>query len=195
MPKVEIDETELLNYRAIHGAVHEIMKNPKAAAKLIEAKKIALPNAPPGDYERASAPLAEISEQLTTLQKQIADDKAERERAARVSEFTNSWEKAKGELRAQGYTDDGVVAIEKLAQERGIADLQAAAALFDKLNPPQQPITPTGFGTWDFFDQGADGQPQEDYIKKLFDSRGEDDNAVLRESQKVLKEVRGQSRR
>lgn len=195
MAKVEIDETELLNYRSVSHAVQAILKDPEAADLLVRAKRKALPDAPPGDYEKQRAPIENVSKELAELRKQMAEDKAERERAARVAEFTATWEGGKGKLRQAGYTDEGVAAIEKLAQERGIPDLEAAQALFDKLNPPQEPSSPSGFGTWDFFSTDDKGQPQDDYIKRLFDSRGDDDNAVLREARKVLQQERGQARR
>lgn len=193
--KIEIDETDFLNYQSVANAVQTILKNPEAADLLVQAKRKAMPDAPLGDYERQQAPIAAVSKQVAELQKQLADERAERERQARVNEFSAGWERAKGKLRQSGYTDAGIDEIEKLAQERGIANLEDAAAVFDKLHPPQEPASPTGFGTWNFFEPGEDGKPQDNYIKALFDSRGEDENAVLRESHKVLQELRGQPRR
>ena len=75
--------------------------------------------------------------------------------------------------------------------DRGFGEEFGAAALFDKMNPPQQVATPSGYGTWDFFDAPAGDNG--DFIKKLIDSRGEDDRLVLAEAGKVMQEIRGTS--
>ena len=63
--------------------------------------------------------------------------RAERDR---LSEFSSGWERQRRTLRDGGWREEGITAVEKLAQERGIPDLEVAAAFFEKQNPPAQPV-------------------------------------------------------
>jgi hypothetical protein len=53
---------------------------------------------------------------------------AERDRAGRAA------------LQKGGYTDEGIAAVEKLMEEYGIPDHEAAASLHEKLQPPAEPV-------------------------------------------------------
>lgn len=59
------------------------------------------------------------------------EDKAARDQAAVESEITTAFER----LAQTGYTEDGLGKIKQLMVDRKIADPEAAAALFDRLNP------------------------------------------------------------
>jgi hypothetical protein len=59
---------------------------------------------------------------------------------------------ARKRLLESGYTDEGVQKLEQFMSERGIADHATAAAEYDKLNPPPDPVE-TGGSAWAFFDQ------------------------------------------
>jgi len=57
------------------------------------------------------------------------------------------------DLRSNGgYSDDGIDKIKKLMVDRSIADPHAAAAYYEKLNPPPKPQQPSSFAgtSWGF---------------------------------------------
>ena len=79
-------------------------------------------------------------------------------------------------MRSEGWTNDGLAAVEKLAEERGNFDLEAMAALHLKMNPPPAPAEPNGMGSWGFFD-GADDESSDKFVKAMLDSGGDDEGA------------------
>jgi hypothetical protein len=64
-------------------------------------------------------------------------------------------EKNRSTLRSRGYNDEGIKKIEELMTGRGIADYDAAEALFDKQNPAPAPRQP-GYSGSLFMDTGGD---------------------------------------
>ena len=97
-------------------------------------------------------------------------------------------------MRKSGWTDDGLVEVKKLMEERGIIDPEIAAAYYEKQHPPQVPATPSGVGAWNF---GEVADDTDAYSKALMASKNaaENDSLVMREAGKALQEIRGASRR
>jgi hypothetical protein len=196
MPKIEVEESDLLASAQTVKAVQAMLANPKARSLLLNAQKIINPNAVIPEID-AKAPIeAEIAkerEARLALEKRLDDEKAANEAAAKTRSFKDKWEADKADLRRQGYTDEGVSKIEKLAEERGIPSLEAAAALFDKLNPPATVAAPSGgIGGWDLFQPAAE---EDTNMKKLLESKGEDNMALNSMINSALTEVRGKARR
>ena len=197
MAAVEIDEVELLRLRKQDQTVQHIWGNPKARRKIQEAVKEADPNMriPELEIEEAAkAPVMALEKTVADLQKQIADDKAEREKNDKLNALNTSVESGFGKLRKSGWTDDGLVEVKKLMEERGIIDPEIAAAYYEKQHPPQVPATPSGVGAWNFTDAADDTDA---YSKALMASKNaaENDSLVMREAGKALQEIRGASRR
>ena len=197
MAAVEVDEVELLRLRKQDQTVQHIWGNPKARRKIQEAVKEADPNMriPELEIEEAAkAPVMALEKTVADLQKQIADDKAEREKNDKLNALNHSVETGFGKLRKSGWTDDGLVEVKKLMEERGIIDPEIAAAYYEKQHPPQVPATPSGVGTWNFTDAADDTDA---YSKALMASKNaaENDSLVMREAGKALQEIRGASRR
>jgi hypothetical protein len=192
---VEIDETELDNYRRVARAVQTMEKNPKSRKLILEANKAAFPDMviPEIDAKNEVLEVANAATAAATAaQKQIDGWIAAQEAQKKVDEFRSAWEGKKNTLRNQGYTDEGITKIEALAQERGIPDLDAAAALFDKLNPPPMPASPSGYGSFDLFSP-SDREGAE--VKALLESKGEDSMALSKLIDSTLTEIRGGTRR
>ena len=193
--RVEIEETELHNFQQVSTAVRSMLGNPKARKLLLQAQKEIAPGMviPEIDAPAELSTAISKAEQIALdAKQQMADFIAAQEAEKKTNAFASAWEGKKSALRQQGYTDEGITKIEALAQERGIPDLDAAAALFDRLNPPAPPATPNGFGTWDLF------QPTEregEDMKKLLESRGDDDMALRKLIDGTLTEMRGGARR
>jgi len=188
----EIEESEFVANVKLRELYGNLLRNPKSREKLEAAIREIDPNAatPLTDAKaEIRDEIAKEREARLALEKQIADEKAEREAQSRRDAFANSWEKQKAGLRAEGYTDEGIAEIEKLAEERGIPDLEAAEALFRKRHPPTDVSAPTnGYGSWNLFEPTSRDDEQ---FKKLLDTRGEDEIALRRMIDGTLTELRG----
>lgn len=192
MPTVEMDEVELQRLQKQDRTVHALMANPKAKRKIFEAYKEHDPNARIPELEMEAAarqPVEALEKTVTELRKEIADDKAEREKEARLNALNGTVENGMAKLRRAGWTDDGLTEVRKLMDERGILDPEIAAAYYEKQHPPQNPASPSGgVGGWDFT------APVEDdsYTKKLLSSKSAADNEQLAmsEANKALNEFR-----
>lgn len=195
--KIEVDEAQFLASQQLVSTVQGLLNNPEARRKVFEAQKIVYPNVPtPKDFQ--DDVLARVEEERTArlaLEKQIADDKAKAESEKRLEQFQAGWERQKA-IVAQRYPDlneAGLAEIQKLAEERGIADFEAAGALFRQLHPPAEPAAPNGLG-WNLWDT-----PQQDGMKEYMDllmksPDGINDNATNAIIRDTLLEVRGQKR-
>ena len=197
MAAVEVDEVELLRLRKQDQTVQHIWGNPKARRKIQEAVKEADPNMriPELEIEEAAkAPVMALEKTVNELREQIATDKAEREKNDKLNALNTSVEGGFGKLRKAGWTDDGLVEVKKLMEERGIIDPEIAAAYYEKQHPPQVPATPSGVGAWNF---GEVADDTDAYSKALMASKNaaENDSLVMREAGKALQEIRGAGRR
>ena len=195
MPAVEIDEVELLRLRKQDQTVHSLMANPKAKKKILEAYKEQNPNASIPELEAEEAarkPLLELQENFTKLQKELADEKAEREKQAKLGSIGEQIERGKMRLREERWTDEGIAEVEKIMQEKGITDVEIAAAYYEKKHPPAVPVTPRGQGAWGFVEGVADDEKD---LKSMLDARGQNEMLADQMARKVLNEVRGASAR
>ena len=197
MAAVEVDEVELLRLRKQDQTVQHIWGNPKARRKIQEAVKEADPNMriPELEIEEAAkAPVMALEKTVADLQKQIADDKAEREKNATLGSIRDRIEASKLKFRQAGWFAEDIEKVEKLMEEKGTTDFELAAAYYEKQHPPQVPATPSGVGAWNF---GEVADDTDAYSKALMASKNaaENDSLVMREAGKALQEIRGASRR
>ena len=197
MATVELDEVELQRLHKQDQTVRALMNNPKAKKKIFEAYKEANPDAriPELELEEAAkAPVLKLEQTVSELQKQLLEDKAEREKETRLSSLNSSMERGFAKLRSQGWLDDGIENVKKLMEEKGYLDPEDAAAIYLSKNPPPAPATPSGVGGWNFMEPPAD---DETYVKAIMASKqaAENDQLVMREAGKTLQEFRGAQRR
>lgn len=154
MAKIEIDENEYAELRQVRDLAALMSNNPKARPLLQQAiAEVAPERVGPEVHIRN-----EVNERLSGIEKSISDffdgqKKREEETSAkaRERELEAQWNQGRAELREAGYNDEGVEQVEKLMQQRGIADHKAAMALFERENPPPEPVV-TGGSKWNFFD-------------------------------------------
>lgn len=192
-----IDPARLQALEAIEAVVGKIGNNPAARKLFLNARKAVEPDAVIPELDAAKP----IEDALSQTNKKIDDflaaqTKLEEERKAREvsDQFAAAWESSKRRVQErESYYDETIVEIEKLAKERNIVDFEAAAALWDKMHPPQALITPSGFGPFGLYQQTpAENDEAGKAIKALFDSRGEDSGALSNLIQMGLAEARGQ---
>lgn len=202
MPMVEVDELELQQNRKLREQVSNWIKNPKAHRKLLEAQKIIDPKAnipeldEPDPIEAATKPLAD---QVAALTKKIEDDAAGRERDARLQSLMKLKDDGIKALRSQRYTDDGIKAVEKIMEEKGILDPLDAAAIFERDHPPQNPVSPpSGIGGWNFGEMPASTEDADNkYVESLLKAGKQDipDGVLMARVGSTIQEVRGNARR
>lgn len=188
---VEIDEAEYMKLRQLSGVVNTIMKNPDARKFVEKAHKLVDPNAATPTLDRDAAIVAPVS----TLEKKIDDFIAsttkredEREQNQKLNALKAQHEQGIAKLRRDGWTDDGIKAVEKLMDEKGLLDPLDAAAIHEKAHPPQAVAAPSGVGAWNF----AEGIAAEDPLKKLLDTKGKNDLVADKMASDVLNEFRQQ---
>lgn len=195
--KVEVDEAELLRLRKNEAALGAILKNPAARKKLAGAVKDVLPEDPLAKEADKLDPVEqrfdELSKQNRELTELIAADKAQRERDSKMAALQSEHERGFAELRSQKWTADGIAAVKKVMEEKGILDVAIAAKWVESQMPPQNPVTPGGTGSWGFMDiPSGDGDAD---IKKLIETKGENAGLLHKMAHDAIAEVRGTPRR
>lgn len=194
---IEVDETTYNNGQETIAAVRKLMAHPKAGLLIEEARKLVEPDAPTPKldaHKQATAPVDELKAEIKALQKKIDDDKAETEKNAKLSMLADKVEKGNARLLQEGWTKDGLKALDEFREKEGIIDPIAAAAYYEKLHGAQvAPATPSsGIGNWDFT---APSTQDEDFTKKLLETRGESESLVMGQAMKSLSDFRGNNRR
>ncbi len=195
---IEVDETEFQNGQQTIAAVRKLMAHPKASLLIEEARKLVEPDAPTprlDQHKQVNEPIEKLHEEIKTLKKQLEDDKAENEKNSKLSALAKKVEEGNAALLREGWTKDGLKALDEFREKEGILDPIHAAAVYEKLHGAQvAPATPSGssIGAWDFTQPATQ---DEDYTKKLFETRGESESLVMGQAMKALTDFRGNNRR
>jgi len=195
MARIEVEESDILAASQLTATVQGMLSNPKARELLLQAQKIVKPDTIIPEIDARD----QIMSKVDAIAAEMAADRAARaaekeaEKAERESKkFERQWNSQRENLRAAGYLDDGIAKIEALAQQRGIPDLEAAEALFQKLNPPPAPVVGTAFSPLESFTQ-----PTEDnkFMKALLETKGESQGALNGLVNQAVNEFRQGNRR
>jgi hypothetical protein len=201
MPTVEVDELQLQQSNNLRKTVEGWLKHPKAKRKILEAQKLVDPKADIPELDEPD-PIEEVrkatSDEIAALKKQIADDAATRETNARIQQLTALKDAGLKKLREQRYIDDGIKAVEKIMEEKGILDPLDAAAIFERDHPPQAPVQQSGSGGWNFGELPSSTDDADDkYIDSLLKAgkNGISDGALSQRISNTINEVRGAGRR
>lgn len=195
MAAVEIDEVELLRLQKQDKTVHALLANPKAKRKIFEAYKEHDPNVriPELEVEEAArAPVMELEKKFEALTKELGEERAKREQAEKLGQLNGAIDSGMANLRRAGWTDEGLVEIRKVMDEKGILDPEVAAAYYEKQHPPQEPVTPRGHGGWNFVENVQDGEKD---LQALLNSKGQSESLADKMARETLQELRGASRR
>jgi hypothetical protein len=173
MPMTEIDETELANLRGIQSVLAQVEKHPEARALAQKAVALAAPDrAGPevkirGEFDER---FAKLDERLTTFFDEQKSTQEANQTAAQRQRLEQEWMTGRAKARAAGYnTEEGLTALEKFMEERGVADHEIAIPAFERLHPPPEPLM-TGGNHWNFF--GPQDQEQPD-LKPLYEGNDE----------------------
>jgi hypothetical protein len=196
---IEVDETDYQNGQQTIAAVREIMAHPEAALLIERARKLVKPDVPTprlDAHKQANEPIEKLHTEIAELKKSLAEEKAETEKNSKLAMLADKVEKGNARLKAEGWTTDGLKALDEFREKEGILDPIHAAAVYEKLHGAQvAPATPSGssgIGTWDFT---APSTQDEEFTKKLLETRGESESLVMGQAMKSLAEFRGNNRR
>jgi hypothetical protein len=198
MPKtIEVDETEFQNGQQVTAAVRKLMAHPEAALLVEKARKLVEPDAPTprlDAHKQANEPVEALQKKIDDLEKKLADEKAESEKNTKLLQLAERVEKGNSRLLSEGWTKDGIKALDEFREKEGILDPIAAAAYYEKLNGAQvAPVTPSShFGRWDFTEPALQ---DEKYTENLLKTRGESESLATQEANKALAEFRSLTQR
>jgi hypothetical protein len=187
---IEVDEGEWAAHRRVTEAMQKLLNNPTTRRKVLEAQKILDPNLAIPELDAAEPLRSEMNDVRSTvdeLKQMLADQKAEREQEARMAKLNKTWEAGQSKLRTNGYTDEGLAEVEKFMELHGVADHEVAAAAFERMHPPAEPVKAVGGNRFDLFE--PDTRSSEE-MQKLF--ADPDDPMVLNSLiNNTLRQVRG----
>jgi hypothetical protein len=183
----EIDENDYAEFQRLREVATLIQKNPEATRRLQEAVAIAAP-------ERIGPEIRirnEVNEKFSGIEKKLdeflsgqAKEREERQAESAKRELEGRWLKGRAALRDAGYNVEGIGHVEKLMEERGVADHEVAAAFFERENPPPEPVS-TGSSRWDFFNIPKDDVSLDALMK------GDEESFLRNAIPAAIKEVRG----
>ena len=191
----ELTEEEIRRLQTQDRTLHSLMGNPKAKKKILEAYKAANPDASIPELEleeAAKAPVMALEKDIAELKKQLADEKAENEKNTKLAQLSGSIEAGITKLRQAGWLDENIAELRKTMEERGILDVDIAAAYYEKQHPPQEVATPRGVGGWNFIDNVQDNEAD---LKKLLETKGNSEVLADKMARDALNEFRGAQRR
>lgn len=175
--------------------------NPKTRARLLALMKEDNPELAIPEIDAAQP----VLDRVEALNKRMDDEEKARAEAATKAKDEETARTAKGQieagrswLRKQGYQDEGIEKVEKLMQDRGIPDYEAAALLFERTQPKDELIVPSNMGrSWGLFEPPAEDN---DIRRALSMPKGPSQDRATKnwqwkEIDKTLKEIRGQGDR
>jgi len=191
----EISEEDLRTNVALRNAMEQMMSNPESRKLLLKARKTADPKAVIPELEAETSIDARISELTKTVGTFIDTQTAAQKKAADDAEQAKVQSKIDAgfaKLKDAGVTAEGIEGVRKIMEAEGIISPEVAWSHFEKLHPAPAPVTPSGYGAFNFLDQPSDGSED---IKKLIESRGESNQVLDKLAHEALAEIRGQPRR
>ncbi len=154
----EIDDSELDTLRKARGLLDGLLRDPKTKRAVErEIKKLHPETVITDDFD---APVLDAIKSVSEKVDSFLQAQAESQIDGRLNGAFDALR------RDGGYTDEGIEKIKALMKERTIPDPMAAAALYEKLNPPPKPQVPSSFNGMGW---GIGAPSEEPDTKLLFD--------------------------
>src|ERR1700761_9531204 len=119
----EIDEAEYNNLVALRGVASKIVSKPTARRWLEQAQKTVDPNAPTPflDQEKLqNEPLNALKTEMQAKIDKLEKEREDEKREATLQAIADRQATDFARLRKQGYTDEGIAALQKLMEEEGL---------------------------------------------------------------------------
>lgn len=188
----EIDETRLGNLNTIAQIADGLLKNPKTRKKYLEAVKEAHPNIPIPEIDAAAPLNTEVAAIRDEFAKQLKEMREERENEKKdrlLGSVREQYNKGKSELADLGYTAEGIADVEKFMETNGLTDFTLARKAYEFDNPRPAPARPSRGNYFDMI-ESKNSKDGDDYIKKLFETGGQDESVLDAQINTVLTEAR-----
>jgi sortase (surface protein transpeptidase) len=198
MAKIELDESTAASQAAVVKLVDDLVKSPKHRQAFLAQIKDIRPDVSIPEIDVAAPIQAELEALKTAQAEFFAEQRrlnSERDQRTVETSFVSEWNQQKNALLDAGYMSGAVEQIDQFAREQKIPNLEAAALLYEKRNPPR---LSSGSGRLnDLFNPGSD---QGQYTKNLIEARLKGGKAAMnmlmdQEITKTLEDVRSQNRR
>ena len=188
----EIDETRLGSLTAVAQIADALLKNPKTRKKYLEAVKEARPDLPIPEIDAAApvqSEVAEIKKMVTDTLEKFAKERDDEKQDRLLSSVKERYAKGKQDLVDLGYTPEGIADLEKFMETNGLTDVSLARKAYEFDNPRPAPARPSRGNYFDMMESknATDGN---DYIKKLFETGGQDESVLDAQINTVLAESR-----
>jgi molecular chaperone GrpE (heat shock protein) len=139
---------------ALHN---QLLNDPKTRKSYLKQIKEKFPTTAIPEID-AAAPvendMAELKAELQKLRQELKEEKQDNKVLGRFNELKSQ----------RGYTDEGLENIKKLMVEKSIADPEAAADHFDRINHKPQPVEPSAFMGSSAFNQNPKENALEDWL-------------------------------
>lgn len=194
---IEVDEEQYNQNLRLRERVARLISNPRNAAAIEEMEKAIDPKVatPHLDQQKAMAePIEALRKDISEFKKGLEDERSkEREEREKILR-EQKWAAGQKWMLDHNYTHEGIKKIEEeIMIPKGIVDHQDAVKIWEADHPPAPPMTPRGSGAWNFLDPppNAEDKSQEN-IKKLLESRGNNELVADRMANDALNEFRQQ---
>ena len=178
MAYIEVDENELAELKQVQATVRQMLANPSARKRVLQAQKDVNPNLVIPELDAAKPILDEVGSlrsEMAEFIKSQKDAEMARQEEARMDKLRTRWEAGRRSAREEGYTEEGLNSLEAFMEKNGIADHSLAIPAFERLNPPAQPAIS---GAPDRFDIFQPDSRADENLKLLFD--GAEDQFLAR---------------
>ena len=188
----EIDETRLGNLNTIAQIADGLLKNPKTRKKYLEAVKEAHPNIPIPELDAAEPITNDMKAFKDEILGELKKDREAREKRDQdllLGSVRQQYDKGKQELAELGYTAEGIADVEKFMEANGLTDFTLARKAYEFDNPRPAPARPSRGNYFDMI-ESKNAKDGDDYIKKLFETGGQDESVLDAQINTVLTEAR-----
>ena len=190
MAETVIDDAYLAKLQAAEKLLEQLNSDPKSRKHLTAGIKQHYPQTRTEDdiAEEFAAPIREeVKASLSKVEEMLSKLDQREQRDAEMRTLADL-DKAFGRLRQDyGYNEDGIDKIKSLMVDRSIPDPEAAAALYERLNPaPSETRSSWEPDGWNLRDDAVETD-----VQGLFT---DPDRWADREVGKILLDIRGQAR-
>jgi hypothetical protein len=193
MPKIEVDEEDFLRNEKLRKTVQAMMAKPSSAKLLKLAEKEVDPTVVHPELEVENM----VNDRVGKLEKSVSDTLAEMKAAREQDANERKLERLQGSIESgiarlrveEGLTDEGEKALRELMVKKGETDVDDAWAIFQRHNPPPPPAAPASGRMFDVISAAQSGN--DEFIKGMIESRGENQQLVDKVAWDAINEVRG----
>ncbi len=193
MPKIEVDEQDFLRNEKLRKTVEAMLAKPSSAKLLKMAEKEIDPTVVHPEIEMEKVVEERVGALAKTVTDFITESKTQREKDdadRKLEKLQVSVESGIAKLRSdEGLTDEGEKALREMMTKKGIMDVDDAWAVFQRHNPPPPPAAPASGRMFDVISAARDGN--DEFIKGMIESRGENQALVDKVAWDAINEVRG----